>query len=251
MNVDEKEIAAQIQFVEDQISKLPDGKLVCTKNRNRYKWYHSLKGKLEYIPKRNRQFAEQLALKKYLELRLDELLRQSSIIKLLEKTQVKMKATELLQHDGYKDLLRNHFESTDEKIQKWIKEEYQGNPFHSEKLIHETASGIMVRSKSEAKIADALYYRKIPFRYEAPLMLEGTVYYPDFTILHPQTAKIFYWEHLGMMDDKNYRSAAFQKLALYGDHEIYPDSNLILTYETLAEPLSSYHVQMLIENFFL
>ena len=59
-----------------------------------------------------------------------------------------------------------------------------------------TAKGHSVRSKSELLIADALFYHGIRYEYEKELILSGRTIYPDFTIRHPQTGKIFYWEHL-------------------------------------------------------
>ena len=78
---------------------------------------------------------------------------------------------------------------------------YEKNPKYPEHLIHKTVSGIYVRSKSESMIALQLYTEKIPFRYECALQLGETTLYPDFTILHPKTGEIFYWEHFGMMDE--------------------------------------------------
>lgn len=61
------------------------------------------------------------------------------------------------------------------------------------------------RSKSEFLIASALKDAGVPFRYECSLYLNGygTVY-PDFTVLNKRTRRVFYHEHLGMMDDINY-----------------------------------------------
>ena len=57
-----------------------------------------------------------------------------------------------------------------------------------------------MRSKSEAMIAMSLYVQKIPYRYECELKLGSITLFPDFTIRHPETGEIFYWEHFGMMD---------------------------------------------------
>ena len=56
----------QISHLQNQLRSLPDGKLVCTKNQNRYKWYVSDGHKCTYIPKKNLSLAQQLAIKKFL-----------------------------------------------------------------------------------------------------------------------------------------------------------------------------------------
>ncbi len=96
--------------------------------------------------------------------------------------------------------------------QKWCAESYETNPSHPENLIHTTLAGHKVRSKSEVIISNLLYTNQIPYRYEAALPLKEFTAYPDFTILHPVTNKIFYWEHFGMMDNAPYCDTACNKL---------------------------------------
>ena len=109
----------------------------------------------------------------------------------------------------------------------------------------------MVRSKSEALIDTVLYINKIPFRYECALKLDETTIYPDFTIRHPRTGKLYYWEHFGRMDDPNYRRKVFAKQQLYADHNIIPSIQLISTYETREQPLNMEFVENLIHYYFL
>jgi len=62
------------------------------------------------------------------------------------------------------------------------------------------------RYKSEVFIDMALFTNNIPFRYECALELGHSTLYPDFTIRHPKTGEICYWEHFGLMDDPSYRN---------------------------------------------
>lgn len=69
--------------------------------------------------------------------------------------------------------------------------------------IHEALSGDMLRSKSEVIIANLLHDRKISFRYEEPLFAgDGTLKLPDFTVTWK--GETFFWEHLGLLDLKDY-----------------------------------------------
>lgn len=89
--------------------------------------------------------------------------------------------------------------------------------WYEEGRIHSTLAEFMVRSKSEVIVANMLFDRDIPFRYEAPLYAsDGTFYLPDFTI--SWQGQEWYWEHLGRMDDEGYRNHWATKQAWYDQH---------------------------------
>lgn len=140
-------------------------------------------------------------------------------------------------------------------VQTWQMQHYHQNPYRPENLKCKTLCGIFVRSKSEAMIADALYRYGIPFRYECELVLEdGTTIYPDFTL---QTVGrdgiplLKYWEHFGLMDQHEYRDKTFEKMKEYGNNGIYPDIQLITTYETVQNPLSADYIEKIIQMYVL
>ena len=76
-------------------------------------------------------------------------------------------------------------------------------------------------------------------------------FYPDFTIRHPKTGEIIYWEHFGLMDDPSYYQKTFSKLQLYASYGIIPSINLITTYETQEHPLSADIVEKIVKHYFL
>ena len=96
-----------------------------------------------------------------------------------------------------------------------------------------------------------LYLNKIPFRYECALHLDETVLYPDFTILHPSTQQLYYWEHFGMMDSSVYAQNTYSKLQLYTSHNIIPSIQLITTFETKDHPLTQKTIEAIIKQYFL
>lgn len=113
-----------------------------------------------------------------------------------------------------------------------------------------TEKGECVRSKSEKILADKLYMMNVPYLYEVPLYVEGYGYIkPDFTVLNKRTRKEFYWEHLGMMDDKEYCGKAIKKIETFEKNAIFPGKNLILTYETKEHPLNTKIVELLVEEY--
>ena len=96
-----------------------------------------------------------------------------------------------------------------------------------------------------------LYRNKIPFRYECLLELGDISIFPDFTIRHPVTGQVYYWEHLGMMDNPTYNKNACSKLQLYMSNGIIPTIQLITTYETKDSPLTIEMVENIVKQYFL
>jgi hypothetical protein len=69
-------------------------------------------------------------------------------------------------------------------------------------------------------IAEALTNAGLNFTYETELKLGGSVRYPDFTIEDDITGRVFYWEHLGMMEREDYKRAWTAKEAWYRENGI-------------------------------
>lgn len=103
--------------------------------------------------------------------------------------------------------------------------------FYEDRLIHRTARGELVRSKSEVIISYALFYKHLEYEYEPVLELDGHVYRPDFLVADQDSGDKWYWEHLGRMDDPGYRKKNENKLAYYKKHGIEEGKNLIVTYD--------------------
>ncbi len=94
--------------------------------------------------------------------------------------------------------------------------------FYEEHLIHRTARGEMVRSKSEVIIADHLASKNVEYGYEQPLTIAGVTKYPDFTVEDMESGLTFYWEHCGMLHVPSYRRRWEEKLAWYKANGILP-----------------------------
>lgn len=106
-------------------------------------------------------------------------------------------------------------------------------------------------SKEELIIDQLLFVYQIPYRYECKLVIGDVTLYPDFTIIHPKTGKMFYWEHFGMMDNQKYSQKAFSKLEIYCENGIIPSINLITTFETTDFPLDAVKVENIIKQYFV
>lgn len=245
-------LTSKINQIKKELITMPEGNISCGKNGKYAKWWKLKEGdKPEYIQKSRRSFAEELAFKKYKELELFDLSQElAAINSYLNKHSISPKSNSLLSNDVYRELLNPKINIFSDDVKKWVDADYEKSTLYPEKLIHESLSGNMVRSKSEQLIDSALYKRGIPFRYECALKLGDSIFYPDFTTLNIKKKEFVYWEHLGMMDKPSYASDAFEKLQVYNSHGIIPSINLIITCETKDKPLTSLHIEKIIDTYF-
>lgn len=124
-----------------------------------------------------------------------------------------------------------------------------------EYLIHRTASGEMVRSKSEVIIADHFARRGIDLLYEHPLTIDDVTKYPDFTIEDMESGQNYYWEHCGMLHVPSYRKRWERKLAWYKANGILPledgggsNGTLIITRDEANGSIDSAKIEKLLDD---
>lgn len=160
------------------------------------------------------------------------------------------KSEQLLTSPPYIPLLKSYFKPKSQAHEEWVNTNYSRNVNHPEHLIHKSLSTNLVRSKSEAMIDTVLFQNHLPYRYECLLQLGDLPFFPDFTIMHPITNEIYYWEHFGMMDNPVYAKNVFSKLQIYSSNNIIPSINLITTYETQTSPLNIYQVEKIVRYYF-
>ena len=252
MLAEQQRIQKEKERIQKQIFKLPAGNIFCFQNGSSVKWYKKDGKQRQYLPKSKRKYAEQLAVKKYLLLRMKELIQEErAVISYLSHHRESASEQMLAPDSPYSELLALYFQPESSDLQSWMESPYEQNKKYPEQKIYGTSAGIHVRSKSESMIVYLLHNYKIPFRYESELELGQVTVYPDFTIRHPKTGKLFLWEHLGMVDEPAYRRNALSKLQLYMEHGWIPYVNLILTFETKEYPLDMAYVEGLIKDYFV
>lgn len=112
----------------------------------------------------------------------------------------------------------------------WQNAPYEKSDYRSDLCKHVTSRGLKVRSKSELLIAEKLYAYNIPFRYEQVLRIQNVSLIPDFTIRR-NDGKIFFWEHEGLTNVREYIEWQKHKGELYASAGIVPWDNFIVTYD--------------------
>ena len=133
--------------------------------------------------------------------------------------------------------------------------------FLEERLIHRTTRGEMVRSKNELVIANILHGLEkkghLVYHVEPRLPFDdGRGRWADFLV--ESNGESWYWEHCGMMDDKNYRLRWERKKELYkrNGFGVYsekenPDGRLIVTEDGPKQGLDSQNIEGLARHLFV
>ncbi|MBQ6602420.1 MAG: hypothetical protein IJH99_03355 [Eubacterium sp.] len=256
MQEEKTKLEAVIEQAEKRLKKAPEGSVRIAKCR-RYLQFFLRNDPADksgnYIPSKEKRLVDELIQKKY-----DK--------KLIKSAGEQLEAVNrfLRQYDpdgldecynqiipGVRDRLFSAEEPDEVYAQKWEAQKYEAKPFSEDSPEHFTQKGERVRSKSEVMIANALYHAGIPYHYECPLFLEGTLLHPDFTILRVRDRKTFYWEHLGMIDDTAYRNDAFSRIRMYERNGLFPGDRLLLTAESYRQPLNLAVVNAWIDRFLL
>lgn len=126
----------------------------------------------------------------------------------------------------------------------------EDRPFREGGLIHVAQNGIPMRSKSEVIIANLLLERSISFDYEKPLYGRdgdsNNFRLPDFTIY--RAGEEWYWEHLGMLSDPDYRRRWDLKRRWYEANGYF--ERLVTTQDDERGGLDSHAVAALIDEKF-
>lgn len=244
----------RITELKEQISRLPDGSLRISKQRKYYSYSQKpSNGPPRYLHKSERSTAKALAFKRYLTLQLKELETYRNALLKFQQTYAKDQGLArrfLLENEGAWLLLKDSFPFNSAPSSLWASRPESTSAPNQKARIIKCRSGHMVRSKSEGMIDNTLLAARADFRYEEPLVLGDITIHPDFTIRHPVTGSMLYWEHFGMMDIPKYSLQAAERLDLYVRHGFIPFHNLIITFESSQHPLSYEQIDLMMDYFF-
>lgn len=141
--------------------------------------------------------------------------------------------------------------SDEEYEREWRSKPFAVSQYKKENKNYKTKQGEEVRSKSELIIANALFERDIPYRYECPLTEYGRTWaVPDFTVLNVRKRKEYFWEHFGMMGNADYAGNALKKIRNYEKHHMYPGSEMIYTFESSEVQMNVETIEEMLEKYF-
>lgn len=208
----------------------------------------------KYLRKSEQAIVKAIFQRDYNEMVFKEIERQLKVLESLEKKLGEDRFMEIYdkQIDKRKKLITPHIPSDELYVNEWEQFQYVGNTFSIGVSGIYSNRGEQVRSKSEKIIADKLYARGIPYRYECPLSLPGIgTKYPDFTVLNCRKREEYYWEHLGLMGQADYAEKNITKLKEYEKSGYMLGDKLIITYEVTGNDLDTRLVDQLIDHYLI
>lgn len=145
-------------------------------------------------------------------------------------------------------------DSDEEYARQWYEKNRRPNlPYKIGTAAYLTENGEYVKSKSELMIANRLKARGILYVYETEIHVnDGTkTRKPDFMVLNKRNRKVYFWEHLGMMDVASYVADTVLKFREYEGNGILLGRDLIVTMENKDLPLDIHIIDDMINAFLI
>lgn len=227
---------------------------VSSHGKQTYYHYNEKANENKFIKKKDEQLRVLLAKKDFYSKAKENLEKQKSVLSQCLEVIKENDITENYEnlHIARQALIQDIDLDDAAYISQWESQQSQAkNPFEIKGDFY-SMKGEHVRSKSEKIIADTLYHKGVPYKYEHALPLStGEVLYPDFTALNVRERKTYYLEHLGMMMDQSYVMKNIDKIEKYEANGIWPGEKLLFTMEGGDKGLNSRLMEKLIDKFLL
>lgn len=260
LKLEERRLERLHEQLTERLRNTPEGRIRINRNGPHIKWRRVFDEKPERrsepISKKEISFAAQLASKELLLGELDDLEAKITCIRSCinsypggDSRRTVFQDAEIRRLAAFSGI--EGMTGNSELNREWSSAAFECSNEHPENKVIPTKARIMVRSKSEAMIANALTDAQLPFRYEQALMISGIRTYPDFTVLCPDgSGNVIYWEHFGMMDVPAYAQMMRAKLSAYMEAGILPGKDLIMTFESKNNVPDLLYIEMLISYYF-
>jgi len=193
----------------------------------------------KYLGKKDFVLIRQLVQKEQIKQALEAAELEAKVLKkdILEYPKTTFEKAYLALDDRYIKYASPLIFSDEDYAKEWLAIPFVPKPFSKDAPEYYTMKGERVRSKSEVIIADRLYIKGIPYKYECPVLIGGVVFHPDFTILRLSDRKILYHEHCGKMGDSGYVEDMIDRANKYAKAQIFQGDRLFYTFESADHPL--------------
>lgn len=245
----QSQINNEIEFLEKRIRNTPEGTLKIGHCKGHTQYYVSGK----YLKSNETGKARLFAQKTYDKLEIERAKKEKELIDTLLSFLINSQRVIDLLSPKRRALVTPYELSDDEFAQQWLSKPYEKKDISNAARVYKTDKGDLVRSKTEALIANMLFHAGVPYVYEKKkVMKDGQRVYPDFIILNKRTREYFILEHFGMMDDAEYRDVFFRKIKTYMENDILIGVNLFVTFEgqEYGHEFSSDYIKKLIKEVF-
>lgn len=234
------------------------------------------KWKEEYLPKSAENEIKKLAYQKYAVERLKDAKNEKSaidhVIRVLSSESHVVRYMQ--KHPGVYAMLKDWLQTkgddnlaaSDEEIRRkaeeWKNAPYKRSETNLEYLKYPTLiKGLKTRSKSEADIISRFEHFGAAYHYEEMFEVPEHVcnlyrrnafdIHPDFKCKNMRTGNVYWWEHQGQWDNPGYVSDLPDREEILFKAGLVPWKNLIITTETLDQPLDIQWVDEIIRFYLL
>ena len=238
---------------EEKVNSFPEERIKIKHYKNGSYFYIVDSSNTErYLNKNNKELIQQLFQKKYLEEVLKLSLRELKVLKKIQKEYPEVLAEELYESldEASKAYIKPIIPTDEQFIRNWLNRSYKKKSIRDDVPVYITMKGERVRSKSEQIIADRLYTKGIPDKYECPIKVGDEIIHPDFTILRVSDRKILYLEHCGKMNDAGYIDDMIDRSRKYALEGIIQGDRLFYTFESSSKPLDVRVIDKMIDELF-
>ncbi len=239
---------------EEKLCSLPEGVLRADVKRGKSYYYQTLSGVEKYLGRREMELVEALKERKLAEEILKVVSANEECLECAIHTLRPFSPKEI-----YKTLPKSYRKEGDSNSggitdgQAWADAPYVKKSSYGryEDPSQLTLKGDYVRSKSELNIANMMYMKGIPYRYEEVTELCGEIIAPDFAVYRESDGKVLFLEHFGMMYNRKYRDDFAWKVHLYIKAGYMPYRDVFFTFEDLDGNIDTRFIDYLMETYFM
>lgn len=246
-------IKKTLEALDKKIESFPDGRIKIKKCKSGVYHYLSIKGNKDRLLNENEtDLIRDLIQKSYLKQMRVSLRSELKALSRMRKICPSVIAEDLFEQlsEERKAFAKPAMVGDEDFARKWMQMPYKRKPFKKGAPYYLTIKGERVRSKSEVIIANRLYFKGIPYKYECPLKVGNKIIHPDFTILRLSDCSVVYYEHCGKMDDETYMDDLVERINDYSEAGILQGDRLFFSFETSKKPLDLRTVDKLIDRHF-
>ena len=229
-----------IKQIEKKLNSFPEGRVKVKHHQNKdYYYLIDPKSGERYLHKEDSKLTSDLLQKNYLKKVLIASRQEAIALKRYLDKQPLLIAEDVYStlSEGRQKLIKPIVTTDEQFVKDWLSIPYVPKGFEEGASFFPTMKGDRVRSKSEMIVADRLLLNNVPYKYECPIVINGKVIHPDFTMLRVRDRKILYLEHCGKTDDPEYAEKRIVKrINEYSQAGIILGDNLFLTFESSTTP---------------
>ena len=246
-------ISSLSKKAEEKLSGFPEERIKIKHYKNGTYFYLVDRDNNEkYLSKDNKDLIRTLLQKKYIEEVFKLSLRELKALNKIRHVYPDVIAEEIYESldETSKEYIKPIVPTDEQFITNWLNRSYKKKIIRDDVPVYITMKGERVRSKSEQIIADRLYVKGIPYKYECPIKVGDEIIHPDFTILRVSDRKILYLEHCGKMNDAGYIDDMIDRSRKYALEGIMQGDRLFYTFESSFKPLDVRVIDKMIDELF-